>query len=100
MIDEAMLSDHLTYKHAYEKSIRSDVLWLLTRMSLKPEAIVKVMKSYLNNNETTPLLAVLTIIANFIYEEPDHVVQNFIATTEFQTILQNGLLSNHFETGR
>jgi hypothetical protein len=76
-----MLSDHLTYRHSYEKCIRSDVLWLLTRMSVSCEAMNKVMKSYLANSEITPLLSILTIMANFIYEHPDHIIEQLITST-------------------
>jgi hypothetical protein len=76
-----MLSDHLTYRHAYEKCIKSDILWLLTRMSVSCEAINKVMKSYLANTDITPLLPILTIIANFIYEHPDHIIEQFISSS-------------------
>jgi len=74
LIDECLISDHLTFKHPYERHIKQDILWLLTRMSISCESVMKVIKSYLSSPTQTPLLPVLTIIANFVYEQPAHVI--------------------------
>lgn len=44
----------------------------------------------------TPVLPVLTIIANFIYEQPTHVIEEFIFTGDFQNTLEKGMLSFNF----
>jgi hypothetical protein len=67
-------------------------------MSISCEALNKVTRNYFSNPEGTPLLPVLTIIGNFIYEQPEHIVLQFISTPDFQNLIERGLLSNHFET--
>lgn len=65
-------------------------------MSLSCDAVNKVIKSYLSSVEVSPLLPVLTIMANFIYQQPESIVLQFIALPEVQSIIERGLMSNHF----
>lgn len=69
-------------------------------MSLSCDALNKVLKSYFSSTENSPLLPVLTIVGNFIYEQPEHIVFQFISSPDFQSLVERGLLSNHFETER
>ena len=49
LLDEARLSENLARRHSYEKYIREEVIWLLTRMSLSSETVSKITKNYLQN---------------------------------------------------
>ena len=48
ILDENSLSEHMLYRHNYERHVREEIIWLLTRMSLSSKALAKVMSSYLS----------------------------------------------------
>lgn len=58
------------------------------------------MKSYLKDPQGIPLLPVLSILANFVYEQPTQIIEGFVMNSDFQAIMERGLNDFLFESQR
>lgn len=88
MLDEDRLSVALVHRKIYERTVRDEVLWLLTRISVSSEAVLKILKSYPFNQNSPSILPILTILANFIVDKPVDHIEGLIQNVLFQQLIQ------------
>ena len=74
ILDESSLSIHLLHRHNYEQHPGEEIFWLLSRMTISPEAIQKILRNFYSFPTEIPLLSILMILSTYIYEQPTDLI--------------------------